>query len=417
MAFHFGFRRRNFLWQLLLLAGGGGAHASASTPPASAAPRPGRLGGYIRAEASNVIHREFDVVVVGGGIAGTCAAIAAARHGARVALVHERAMLGGNSSSEVRLYPEVSTNHNIWCKETGILEEIHTEERVRNPEPYQEGLLNAQWDLVLYEWAVREPNLTLFLNTTMRDVEMRDPAHILAVHCVQMGTEKEFVFSAPLFVDSTGDGVLGYRAGAEYRWGMEARSEFGESIAPEQASDQPQMGSSLFFRARDAGVPVPYKRPEWVPEFATEEDLTGRNHSRFETGYWWLEVGLPHHQIKDNEEIKHEALRQLLGVWDHIKNHCKGKEKARNYGLDFVSFWPYKREARRLVGDYILRQQDTQGPVRACRRDRLRLLVRRHPQSGRHPRPQPPQYESRLGTRRRHPLWHPAAQLLFAQRQ
>ncbi|MCX6625922.1 MAG: FAD-dependent oxidoreductase, partial [Acidobacteria bacterium] len=361
MASNYGAKRRSFLQQLMLLFGGGPGAAPAAE--AGGVARPGRVGGYIRPDTVEVIHREFDVVVVGGGIAGTCAAIAAARHGARVALVHERSMLGGNSSSEVRLYPEVSTNHNIWSKETGILDEIHTEERVRNPDPYQEGLLNAQWDLVLYEWAVREKNLSLFLNTTMREVEMRDPAHILAVHGVQMGSEREFVFQAPLFVDCTGDGVLGYRAGAEFRWGMEARSEFGEPVAPEQASDSPQMGSSLFFRARDAGVPVPYKRPEWVPEFPAEMDLAGRNHTRFDTGYWWLEVGLPHHQIRDNEEIKHEALRQLLGVWDHIKNHCQRKEKARNYGLDFVSFWPYKREARRLMGDYILRQQDTQNPV------------------------------------------------------
>lgn len=324
--------------------------------------REGALGGYILADKEMVVRREFDVVVVGGGIAGTCAAIAAARNGAKVGLVHERSMLGGNSSSEVRLYPEVSTNHNIWSKELGILEEFHTVERRANPEPYQEGLLNAQWDLVLYERAVGEKNLTLFLNTTVREVEMKDASTILAVHGYQMGSEKKFLLSAPLFIDSTGDGVLGYRAGADYRWGMEARAEFGEAVAPERASAQPQMGSSLFFRARDAGAPIEYAPPEWAAKFEAEADLRGRNHSRFETGYWWLEVGLPMHQIHDNEEIKHEALRQLLGVWDHIKNHCPNKEQARNYALDFVSFWLYKREARRLMGDYVLTQQDAQNP-------------------------------------------------------
>jgi hypothetical protein len=334
-----------------------------SPPPAAPAGRiPGALGGYILAGREEVLRRDFDVVVIGGGIAGTCAAIAAARNGARTALVHERSMLGGNSSSEVRLYPEVSTGHNVWCKEAGILDEIHVEERRRNHEPYIEGLMNSVWDLVLYEWAVREPKLSLFLNTTVREVEMKDPATILGVHGVQMGSERKFLFTAPLFVDATGDGAIGFRAGADFRWGMEARSEFGESQAPEQAAAQPQMGSTLFFRARDAGVPVPFDAPAWAPRFPGEADLLGRNHSHIEGGYWWIEVGLPHHQIRDNEEIKHEALRQLLGVWDHIKNRCTDRGKARNYGLDFVSFWLYKREARRINGDHILTERDLRNP-------------------------------------------------------
>jgi len=330
--------------------------------PSDAGRRPGAAGGYILEGKEEVVRRDFDVVVIGGGIAGTCAAIAAARNGTRTALVHERSMLGGNSSSEVRLYPEVSCNHNVWCKETGILDEIHTEERVRNHEPYVEGLMNSVWDLVLYEWVLREKDLTLFLNTTVREVEMKDPSTILAVHGVQLGTEKKFLFTAPLFVDATGDGVIGYRAGAEHRWGMEARSEFNEPAAPDQPSDQPQMGNTLFFRARDAGAPVPFKAPPWIATFPAEADLVGRNHSDFTRGYWWIEVGLPMHQIRDNEEIKHEALRQLLGVWDHIKNRCAQRDKARNYGLDFVSFWPYKREARRITGDYLLTQHDCNNP-------------------------------------------------------
>ncbi|MEZ5356738.1 MAG: FAD-dependent oxidoreductase [Bryobacteraceae bacterium] len=362
---NFSFDRRNLFRALLGWTGLGGFDASpaaAAQPPTPSSAKPGLLGGYVLPGKEEVLRRDFDVVVIGGGISGTCAAISAARNGARTALVHERSMLGGNSSSEVRLYPEVSSNHSVWCKETGILDEIHTEERVRNHEPYVEGLMNSVWDLVLYEWVLREKNLTLFLNTTVREVEMKDEQTILAVHGVQMGTEKKFLFVAPLFVDASGDGVIGYRAGAEFRWGMEARAEFDEPEAPEQASDQPQMGNTLFFRARDAGVPVPFRTPEWIATFPKEEDLLGRGHSEFERGYWWIEVGLPMHQIRDNEEIKHQALRQLLGVWDHIKNRCVHRERARNYGLDFVSFWPYKREARRIMGDYILTQHDCNNP-------------------------------------------------------
>ncbi|MEO6981900.1 MAG: FAD-dependent oxidoreductase, partial [Edaphobacter sp.] len=123
--------------------------------------------GYIRPGTIEIIEQSYDLIVVGGGISGLCAAISAARNGVHVALVHERSALGGNSSSEVRLYPEETCSFSTWIKEAGILEEMSVEERARNWEPAVEGLMNSQWDLVLYEWAKRENNLHLFLNTTM----------------------------------------------------------------------------------------------------------------------------------------------------------------------------------------------------------------------------------------------------------
>ena len=340
--------------------GGGQLPAPAGAPQAPpAVAQPALAGGYIRPGGVEVVFLDFDLVVVGGGISGTCAAISAARNGLRTALVHERSMLGGNSSSEVRLFPEDTASHSTWIKESGILDEIHCEERVRNHEVYKEGLMNCHWDLVLYEWAIREKNLTLLLNSCMREVEMKDPAHILAIHVMQLGTEKSFVLRAPLFVDASGDGVLGERAGANYRWGKEARKEYGEPLAPEEATGA-VMGNTLFFRARDTGHPVPFRRPDWAVEFDSEAQLTARDHSFIEGGYWWIEVGYPMNPIRDNEQIRHELLRQLLGVWDHIKNLCVHRAAAANYGLEFVGFWPYKRESRRLLGDYVLRQQDTQ---------------------------------------------------------
>jgi hypothetical protein len=322
------------------------------------------FGGYIRPGTIEIIHQTFDLVVVGGGISGICAAISAARNDVKVALVHERSTLGGNSSSEVRLYPEDTCSFSTWIKESGILEEISTEERVRNWEPATEGLMNSHWDLVLYEWAKREKNLSLFLNTTMREVEMADESHILAIHAVQLGTEKGFVLQSPLFVDASGDGVLAYRSGAEFRWGREAHFEYQEPLAPAKPGDG-LMGNTLFFRARDTGKPISFKKPDWAAEFDTEHDLTDRNHGFIEGGYWWIEVGFPLHPIKDNEAIRDEALRQLLGVWDHIKNHCTDDEvrvRAKNYALEFVGFWPYKRESRRVFGDYILVEKDVRDP-------------------------------------------------------
>ena len=367
--------RRSFVQRMLMALGATGAaapvkaHAAegATTEPSAAGPALANRehgSGYIRPGTIDVIHRSFDVIVVGGGISGTCAAISAARNGAKTALVHERSTLGGNSSSEVRLFPEDTCVFSTWIKESGILEEIAVQERVQNWEPYLEGMMNSHWDLVLYEWVKREKNLSLFLNTTMREVVMRDASHIQAIHAPQLGTEREFILSAPIFIDATGDGVLGYRAGAEFRWGQEVRSDYNEPLAPVKATDG-LMGNTLFFRARDTGKPVTFRRPEWADEFKTEEELTHRDHGQFETGYWWIEVGAPLHPIKDNEEIRDEALRQLLGVWDHIKNHCTDdsvRERAKNFALEFVGFWPYKRESRRILGDYALTEKDVRDP-------------------------------------------------------
>ena len=219
------------------------AHANPAPPP------PVTQTGYIRPGTIEVIHRSFDLVVVGGGISGTCAAISAARNGVNVALVHERSTLGGNSSSEVRLFPEDTCSFSTWIKESGILEEIAVEERVRNWEPYIEGMMNSHWDLVLYEWAKREKNLSLFLNTTMREVEMADESHIHAVHGAQLGTEREFVLAAPLFIDATGDGVLGYRSGPSFT-GARRHSRSTTSSWPRSNPDRVDGQHAVFSRPR-----------------------------------------------------------------------------------------------------------------------------------------------------------------------
>jgi len=310
------------------------------------------------------IARSYDLVVVGGGISGVSAAISAARQGVKVALVHNRAMFGGNSSSEVKLFPEDNSNVKPWIKEGGLNEEFHTEERVRNHAHYKEGTMNCHWDLVLYEWVIREPNIDHYLNTHMHRVFMADASRIESIFAIQLGTEKSYTLSAPLFVDATGDGVLGGLAGADHRWGREARQEYGESLAPAKADEQ-VMGNTLFFTAKDSGKSAPFKRPAWAAEYKSDSDFIPRSHKYFEGGYWWIEVGAPYHPIADNNETRHEALRHLLGVWDHIKNQdCSAVDKAaaENYGLDFVGFWPYKRESRRIIGDYVLKQQDVQDP-------------------------------------------------------
>jgi hypothetical protein len=193
----------------------------------------------------------------------------------------------------------------------------------------------------------------------MHEVVMAEKGRIKAVRAIQLGTEKTFELTAPLFVDATGDGVLGYRAGADFRWGREAKSEYGESLAQDVADEQ-VMGNTLFYRAVNTGKPVPFVRPAWAREYKAESDLFARSHADLEAGQWWIEVGMPYHPIKDNELIRHECLRVALGVWDHIKNH--GKHGAENYALEWVGFWPYKREARRILGDAVVDQKQVQDP-------------------------------------------------------
>lgn len=357
--------RRSFLKWLAGLAGATGVSQLKADPlpPTTTASPPdtATIGGTAQHGTGDedLIKGDFDLIVVGGGYSGTACAISAARNGVKVALVHERSMLGGNASSEVRLYPEGNDAVQPWVKESGIHEEVHVEERTRNHVYYREGLMNCHWDLVLYEWVIREKNLTLFLNAHFHRVKMKDKSTIQSITAIQLGTEKTFELSAPLFVDATGDGVLGYRAGAEFRWGREAKSEYNESLAQDVADEQ-TMGNTLFFRAVNLGKPVTFKRPEWAAEYPTEADLTSRSHTNLEAGHWWIEVGAPYHPIKDNEMIRHENLRQLLGVWDHVKN--KGNHGAENYALEFVGFWPYKREARRILGDTVLSQEHVQNP-------------------------------------------------------
>jgi hypothetical protein len=299
------------------------------------------------------------LVVVGGGLSGICAAICAARSGVKTVLVHDRPVLGWHSSSEVRLSPEFNNFFCPWARETGLMDVFYAEDRFRNHEPMIEGVTNLIWDLVLYEAVTQEKNITLFLNTSVRDVVMRSGSEIEAVEAVQLGTEKDVRLSADLFIDATGMGTLGYLAGADYYWGREGRAALNEPLQPEEP-DEETMGNTMYFRARDVHRPIGFQPPAWAARYESEKALGPmRFHNWIEAGYYWLEVGYPYHVIHDNEEIRREQLRQVLGVWDHIKN--RGEHHAEDYALEWVSQVPYRRDARRLRGDYILTQHDVQG--------------------------------------------------------
>ncbi len=297
----------------------------------------------------------FDVIVVGGGMSGICAAIASARGGAKTALIQNRPVLGGNASSEVRLHICGGDHHGSHanCRETGILDEILSINKARNP-------LHSYpiWDGVLYEVCAFEPNLSLFLNTHMTQVETENKK-IVSVSACQLTSEREFIFFANLFIDATGDGTLGAKSGALFMYGREDKTAFGEENAPDTA-DSCTMGSSLMFTARDTGKLVKFIKPKWANTYS-EEDLINRNHSGITSGYWWIELGgKDSSTITDAENIRDELLKAIYGVWDHIKNG--GEHGADNYELDWMAFLPGKRESRRLLGEYVLCESDCVKP-------------------------------------------------------
>jgi hypothetical protein len=303
------------------------------------------------------IEEKFDIVVVGGGMAGLCAAIAAAREGSQVALVHNRPVLGGNASSEIRMHIVGADYHGTRpsARETGILEEILLENKYRNPE--------NSWpifDALLWEKAAFQENLSLFLNTHIAEVKM-EGTRISSVSGIQQNTEKQFQLYADVFVDATGDGMLAALSGADTTLGREGKSVYHEPHAPE-VSDHYTMGNSLMLKARDMGHPVPFHCPFWANRY-TEEDMQNRGHEEISSGYWWIELGGGEQRvIEDGEIIRDELLKAVFGVWDHIKNG--GDHGAENYELEWVGFLPGKRESRRVLGDYVLREQDCVGAAR-----------------------------------------------------
>ena len=299
---------------------------------------------------------EAGLVVIGGGLAGACCAIAAAREGVRVILVQDRPVLGGNASSEVRLWILGATSHlgnnNRWSREGGVINEILEENLFRNRQgnPY---IL----DTILLEKCFAEENLTLLLDTAVHDLEKSDPDTISAVHAFCSQNSTRYILRAPLFCDASGDGIAAFLAGAAFRMGAESRDEFDEKFAPSTEYGQ-LLGHSMYFYSKDAGVPVKYVAPSWALK-----DITNiPRYRQFNTNmqgcnFWWLEYGGRLDTIHETQEIKKELWKVIYGVWDHIKNSGEFPE-AENLTLEWVGQIPGKRESRRFEGDYIIHQRD-----------------------------------------------------------
>lgn len=296
------------------------------------------------------INHECDLCVVGGGLAGMCAAIAAARHGLKVVIMHDRPVFGGNASSEIRMWVCGAKGENN--RETGIIEEICLENLHRNP--YRTYPI---WDSILYEFVKKEENITPILNCSCNDCEM-DGNTITKIIGWQTTTQAYHTVSAKFFADCSGDSILAPLSGAEYSMGREARSQYNESIAPVVA-DKKTMGLSCLLQARQTNEKRTFIPPKWAYKFKREElanRIKGIDHPY--ENYWYLELGGTQDTIADTEELRDELVAMAYGMWDYIKN--SGDCDADNWELDWVGFLPGKRESRRYIGDYVMNQNDVQ---------------------------------------------------------
>lgn len=301
-----------------------------------------------------------EAVVIGGGPAGICGALALARQGRTTALITNRPVLGGNSSSEIRVWTRGATGAgNLYAEEMGIWGELKLRNLYLNPEANP-----VFWDDVLLEQTLQEKNLTLFLNTHVAEVKMREDGTIRSVMGSQMGTEKNIEFEGQIFIDATGDGTIGQFAGVPSIMGKEERQKYGESLAPLKP-EKATFGNTIFFFTQNAGKPVEYKAPNFAYSMEQIEGMLGKggrivNEQMNGCDYWWFEMGGMQNTIDDAQEIGLELKRLVTGVWNYIKN--SGRFQADQLTLSWEGNVPGKRESRRMITEKLLCQKDVLEP-------------------------------------------------------
>ncbi len=311
--------------------------------------------------AFKTVEHACDLCVVGGGLAGTIAALSAARKGAKVLLMQDRPVLGGNCSSEIRMW--VRGAKGVYNRESGILKEFEEENIYRNP-----TLAPTLWDSVLFGKVKGNENIELLLNCSCLDAECEENK-IKSVTGWQLTTYTYHRVTAKLFADCSGDSILAPLSGAKHRLGREAKEEYGEDIGPD-VTDEKTMGMSCLLQARETEHPVKFVPPSWAKVYETDEDFaiipylagqhsTFRDHKIGTSGcnLWWMELGGDTGRpIENTEETRDELIKVAFGIWDHLKN--RGDHGYENWTLEWVGFLPGKRESRRYVGDHVLTQRD-----------------------------------------------------------
>ncbi len=298
-----------------------------------------------------------DLCVIGGGMSGISAAVAAAREGIKVVLMHERPVLGGNASSEIRMWICGANGENN--RETGLIEDIHLKNAYYNPtkNPFI-------FDTMLLETVKNEKNITLLLNCTCMDAKTEQGefeygrnTRIISVSGYQMTTQTFYDVEAKLFADCSGDSILAPLTGAEFTSGRECADDYGEQTLVDKP-DSLTMGNSCLIQCRETEHEVSYIAPESSLRLPNEYWLKREPHIYDPSeNFWYLELGGNRDTIADSEEIGDELKSLALGMWAHIKENDQ-RYASRNFDIDFIGALPGKRESRRYIGEYVMRQQD-----------------------------------------------------------
>jgi len=304
---------------------------------------------------SDISKEEFEFIVVGGGVAGLTAAITAARYGVKTALINDRPLLGGNGSDEAHVTLEGSAHKGYH--ETGVIFEIKN---------YKENT-NLTWSQTFKRFCDREENLTVYDNLLV-DGATKENNRITEITATNTINYQKYKFTAKNFVDATGDAWLGYYADAEYKIGREAKFEYGESAAPVSADGNTMSGCATravtdnsdticSYFAEETDAPCDFKAPEWAFKLP-EGDALGREPHYIDRGHWWLEMPNDYDDIWESEFVRDSMLRMSVGYFDWLKNSWSQKEKAKNFKLKKLGLYNAKRESRRLIGDYVLTEND-----------------------------------------------------------
>ena len=296
-----------------------------------------RLG---RRAGKEIEEQKFDVVIVGGGIAGCGAALAAKYQGLKVALIQDRPLFGGNASQEVRVH-----TIGIPGKGSAILGTIDTPH-------YPNGHADAIEAQKKREATMAASEVDLFAHHMAIGLE-KVGDRIASVEAREVPTGIIRRFRAPVFIDATGDGWLGYWSGADYRYGREAHSEFGEAwekhgdLWSPETPDNRVMGSSVLWNSEKTDERSSFPDVPWAMPVAKE-------HSAINGEWYWEYSDNDLNQVDDAEQIRDHVLRAIYGSFANAKKDPKHTKVA----LKWVAYVAGKRESRRLMGDYIYTMRD-----------------------------------------------------------
>ena len=287
---------------------------------------------------------KFDFVVVGGGVAGMCAAISAARLGSRVAVVQDRKVFGGNNSSEVRVGLGGRLNIGRFPALGYLLNEFGPA-RKGNARP-----ADVYEDEKKAEAIAAEENITAFTGYRVTSVE-KEGLRIKAVIATQVDNYTEIRLEGDCFADCTGDATLGVLAGAQWAMGRESKDVYGEPSAPEKA-DGITLGASIQWYSETRPAPVRFPDIDWG--LPIDED-TVQNARR---GQWYWEVGMRDDMIAEAEKIRDYGMYVAYSNWSYLKNHSRFRDDVACEDFAWLSFYAGKRESRRLFGDHVLTEND-----------------------------------------------------------